>query len=74
MLARARYGDRLVAFSRAGNRDGIAAYFDLDWLVVPEEIPPTNAPLDIELILHEGREFDFLIAPDEAIQTTAIAP
>ena len=72
-LIRAYYEDRLVAVSRTGNRDGIATYFNLDWLVLPEEIPPTNAALNIEVILQTGREFDFLVSPADAIETTTIS-
>jgi hypothetical protein len=73
MLVRAWFEDRLVAASSSGNRDGVMAYFDLNWLVVSEKLPPTNAPLDIEVIMQTGLEFDFLVAPEEALQTKVIA-
>jgi hypothetical protein len=72
MFIRAWYEDRLVAVSRSGSGDGSSTYFNFNWLVPTEEIPSANTPLDIEVIMQTGLEFDFLVAPEDAIDTTEI--
>ena len=69
MLIRARFEDRVVAASRTGNSDGTATYFDLNWRLGPNEVLPTNAPLELEIIVQKALEFEFLVKPDDAVKT-----
>jgi hypothetical protein len=59
---------RLVATAQGASGNGREYFYELSWLVPPEEIPPTNAVLDMEIIVQKGREFEFLVDPQE-IQT-----
>ena len=51
----------------------LVLFFDLNWLVVPEEIPPINAQLEVEVIIQTGLEFDFLVAPEGAVEPTGLS-
>ena len=64
-MMRLRHNDRVVAAARGASSDGVAYYYDLSWLVPPAEIPPANTPLRAEIIVQEGREFEFLVNPKD---------
>ena len=64
-MMRFHHNDRVVAAARGASSDGRNYYYDLSWLVPPAEIPPANAPLHAEIIVQEGREFEFLVNPKD---------
>jgi hypothetical protein len=64
-MMRVHHNDRVVAAARGASSDGVAYYYDLSWLVPPADIPPAYAPLHAEIIVQEGREFEFLVNPKD---------
>lgn len=62
-MARFKDGDRVVASAEGVSSDGANYYYELSWQVPPQEIPATNTPLEMEIIVQEGREFEFLVDP-----------
>ena len=63
--ARFRHEGKLVGTAEGANSDGTNYYYDLSWQVPPEEIPPANAALEMEIIVQRGVEFEFLVDPKD---------
>lgn len=64
-MARFWHEGEVVAAARGASGDGTCYYYVLSWLVAPQDIPGTNAVLEMEIIVQEGREFEFFVNPKD---------
>ena len=55
----------VVATAEGASSDGASYYYELSWLVAPQDIPPADAELEMDIIIQEGREFEFLVNPKD---------
>lgn len=70
LLVRLRHGDQVIAFAKVASGSTGLWFYTLSWALPPDDHPPQDTPLDLDLIVQEGKYLEFLVPPSAAGSAT----